>query len=133
VYEAPAAVLLYAAARALESLTLERDLLHAKADLSSRYARLVYNGLWFSPLRHALDAFVGTAQPAVTGEVRLRLAKGSLQVGGPPPRSLYDHSLATYEEGDAFRHAAAAGFIHIFSLPTRTWAESQRAGETVAS
>ncbi len=127
VYEAPAAALLYAAYGALESLTVERDLQHLKAELAHRYAALVYNGLWFSPTKAALDAFVATSQPVVTGEVRVRLYKGQAQVvGRRAPVSLYDHGLATYEEGDAFQHGAAAGFIHIWSLPTRTWAASQQ-------
>ena len=133
VYEAPAATVLYAAHGALEGLTVERDLAFLKAELSLRYARLVYNGLWFSPLREALDAFVQTAQRDVTGEVRVRLYKGSAQVvGRRSPVSLYDHGLATYEEGDVFDHAASAGFIHIWSLPARTWAqarEAQRQGQ----
>jgi argininosuccinate synthase len=128
VYEAPAATVLYAAHGALEGLTVERDLAFLKAELSLRYARLVYNGLWFSPLREALDAFVQTAQRDVTGEVRVRLYKGSaLVVGRRSPVSLYDHGLATYEEGDVFDHAASAGFIHIWSLPARTWAQAREA------
>jgi argininosuccinate synthase len=127
VYEAPAAALLYAAHGALESLTVERDLQHLKAELAHRYASLVYNGLWFSPTKAALDAFVATAQPVVTGEVRVRLYKGHAQVvGRRAPVSLYDHGLATYEEGDAFQHGAAAGFIHIWSLPTKTWAATRQ-------
>jgi argininosuccinate synthase len=122
VYEAPAASVLYPALRALESLVLERDLQHQKDELASRYARLVYNGLWYSPLREALDAFVAQAQSATTGEVRMRLGGGSARVvGRRAAQSLYDHGLATYEEGDAFRHGAAAGFIHLWSLPLRTW------------
>ncbi len=132
VYEAPGAITLYAAQQALESLVLERDLRAVKAELSLKYATLVYNGLWFSPLRAALDAFVRTSRSALTGEVRLRLFKGHLQVvGRRAPASLYDHGLATYEEGDAFDHSAAAGFIHIFSLPTRTWAAGRSSGAPV--
>jgi argininosuccinate synthase len=132
VYEAPAPALLYAAHQALESLVLERDLRAVKAELSLKYATLVYNGLWFSPLRAALDAFVRSSQAALTGEVRLRLFKGHAQVvGRRAPASLYDHGLATYEEGDAFDHSAAAGFIHIFSLPTRTWAAGRASGAPV--
>jgi argininosuccinate synthase len=132
VYEAPAAALLFAAHGAVEDLTLERDLLHTKAELAARYATLAYNGLWFSPLREALDAFVDATQPAVSGEARVRLYKGRAQVvGRRAPVSLYDHGLATYEEGDAFQHGAAAGFIHIWSLPTKTWAASRDGGVTI--
>jgi argininosuccinate synthase len=132
VYEAPGAMTLYAAIGALESLVLERDLRAVKAELSLKYATLVYNGLWFSPLRAALDAFVRSSKSALTGEVRLRLFKGHIQVvGRRAPASLYDHGLATYEEGDAFDHSSAAGFIHIFSLPTRTWAAGRASGAPV--
>jgi argininosuccinate synthase len=97
-------------------------LAHAKSGLAQRYAELVYNGLWYSPLREALAAFMETAAAVVTGEARVRLYRGSCQiVGRRASGSLYDHGLATYEEGDSFQHQAAAGFIHVWSLPTKTW------------
>ena len=123
IYEVPAAALLLAAYAGVEELVCERDLAHAKAGLALRYAELVYNGLWFSPLRLALDAFMHHAAATVTGEARVRLFRGACQVvGRRAPDSLYDHGLATYEEGDRFQHQAAAGFIHVWSLPTKTWA-----------
>ena len=123
VYEVPAAALLLTAYAGVEELVIERDLAHTKAPLGLRYAELVYNGLWFSPLRLALQAFMNEAASAVTGEVRVRLFRGSCAVvGRRAPRSLYDHALATYEQGDAYQHGAAAGFIHVWSLGTKTWA-----------
>jgi argininosuccinate synthase len=122
VYEVPAATLLFAAYQGVEDLVCERDLAHVKAGLAQRYAELVYNGLWYSPLRDALSAFMSSASAAVTGEARVRLFRGSCQlVGRRAPASLYDHGLATYEVGDSFQHQAAAGFIHVWSLPTKTW------------
>jgi argininosuccinate synthase len=134
VYESPAAVVLHAAHRELESLVLPRDLLRLKRELGVKYADLVYNGLWFTPTRKAIDAFAASTQPQVTGEVRLRLFKGECRVTGRrSPYALYDHSLATYEKGDAFDHTAAEGFIKLWGLPVETVARqagrvSARAG-----
>ncbi len=123
VYETPAAALLMAAYAGVEELVCERDLAHAKAELAGRYATLVYNGLWFSPLRAAMAAFMDTTAGAVSGTARVRLYRGSCAVTGRKAvSSLYDHGLATYEQGDSFQHGAAAGFIHVWSLPTKTWA-----------
>ncbi len=121
VYEAPAAVVLHAAHRELESLVTARDLIRLKRELGVKYADLVYNGLWFTPMRQAIDAFVSTMQPQVTGEVRLRLFKGECRVAGRrSPFALYDHGLATYEKGDTFDHTAAEGFIKLWGLPVET-------------
>ena len=127
VYEVPAATALMTAHDDLERMTLERDVARFKRSISDRYAELVYNGLWFSPLRAALDAFVDETQRYVTGEVKLRLWKGSAQpLGRRSPFGLYDTSLATYGSADdAFRHEDAAGFIRLWSLPVRVWAERQ--------
>jgi argininosuccinate synthase len=131
VYETPAAALLMAAYAGVEELVCERDLAHAKAELAGRYATLVYNGLWFSPLRAAMAAFMDTAAGSVTGTARLRLYRGSCAVTGRKAEtSLYDHGLATYEQGDRFQHGAAAGFIHVWSLPTKTWAAATEAAES---
>jgi len=119
VYEAPAAVALIAAHKDLESLTLPRETYHMKQLIDQKYAEMAYFGLWFSPLREALDAFIEKTQETVTGVVRLRLFKGSVAVAGrKSPHSLYDHALATYDKDDAFNHAASEGFIQIFGLPT---------------
>jgi argininosuccinate synthase len=124
IYEAPAALTLIAAHSDLETLTLERRLAREKRALEATWADLVYEGQWFSPLRDALDAFADTTQRAVTGDVRVRLGAGSCTpVGRRSTRSLYDHSLATYEEGDTFDQADAAGFVRLWGLPTKRWAE----------
>jgi argininosuccinate synthase len=131
VYEVPAAAVLIAAHTDLEGLTLERDVARFKRSIEDRYADLVYNGLWFSPLRTALDAFVDETQRFVTGEVKMRLSKGVAHpVGRRSPHGLYDSSLATYgSQTDSFEHADAAGFIRLWSLPLRVWAERQGRGE----
>jgi argininosuccinate synthase len=121
VYEAPAAVVLHAAHRDLQALVVDRDLDRLAHQLSTQYADLVYNGLWFTPMREALDAFVRQVQERVTGTVRVKLFKGQCTaVGRQSPFALYDRGLATYDEGDAFDHEAARGFIQIFGLPAET-------------
>ncbi|MYD70317.1 MAG: argininosuccinate synthase [Acidobacteria bacterium] len=128
IYEAPAATVLHAAHRELEALVVPRDLERLKAGLSRVYADLVYDGLWFSATREAIDAFVGSVQRYVTGTVRLKLSKGSCcVVGRRSPASLYDTALATYDEGDAFDHEAAEGFIRIWGLPIANAAAKRRA------
>jgi argininosuccinate synthase len=130
VYETPAAALLLTAYAGVEELVCDRDLAHMKAELAARYATLVYNGLWFSPLRSALDAFMAQTSAAVTGTARVKLYRGSCAIAGRRADSaLYDHGLATYEQGDSFQHGAAAGFIHIWSLPSKTWSAAERARE----
>jgi argininosuccinate synthase len=112
-----------AAHRELEALTLDRDVLHEKARLEIRYAELVYDGLWFSPLREALDGFVAETQKAVTGEVRLEFSAGRCQVTGRRAQhALYRPDLATYDAGDTFDHEAGRGFVALWGLPARTWA-----------
>jgi argininosuccinate synthase len=123
VYECPAATVLGRAHQALEALVLPRDLLDFQRTVASRYSNLVYDGLWFTPLREALDAFVASTQERVTGDVSVKLFKGSATVvGRASPYSLYDHALATYSQGDRFRQSMAEGFIYVWGLPARTWA-----------
>jgi argininosuccinate synthase len=123
VYEAPAALALIQAHRDLESLTLERGVAREKQRLELRWAELVYEGLWFSPLREAIDAFCATTQRAVSGEVKLRFsAGGCMPVARRSRHSLYDHSLATYGDQDAFDQKDAAGFVRLWALPTSQWA-----------
>ena len=131
VYECPGALALLAAHADLEDLTLERDVHHEKARLEPRWAELVYDGMWFSPLKQALDAFVTETQRHVTGEVRLTVAApGVLRVvGRRSPVALYDHGLATYDRDDTFRHQDAEGFVRLWGLGVRTWAERQGAGD----
>ena len=126
VYEAPAAVVLHQAHRALEQLCLTKDQSRFKERLAQEYADVVYNGLWFSGHRRDLDAYVRSTQRHVSGTVRVRLHKGSSTVAGRrSDESLYRHDLATYDAGDTFDHQASAGFIHVYGLPTRTQAERQ--------
>jgi argininosuccinate synthase len=118
IYEAPSAVVLHAAHKELQKLVTTRDLDRLARFVSLQYADLVYNGLWFTPAREALDAFVEKVQERVTGAVRLKLFKGDCRiVGRQSPFALYDHGLATYDAGDTFDQSAAEGFIKIFGLP----------------
>ena len=128
-YEAPGALALMMAHADLESITLERDLQREKFRLEHRYAELVYDGLWFSPLREALDAFIDSSQQHVTGDVRLKLQPGRCDVvGRRAPASLYDYGLATYDAADRFRHADSEGFVRIWGLGVQTWSGVQGPG-----
>jgi argininosuccinate synthase len=127
IYEVPGALATILAHRDLEDLTLDRDVLHEKARMEVRYAELVYDGLWFSPLKAALDAFVAETQASVTGEVRLEFSPGRCQViGRRAARSLYRPDLATYDADDVFDHDAGRGFVALWGLPARTWARVNR-------
>ena len=126
IYEAPAAVALHATHKSLEGLTLSKDQARAKVRIAQEYADVVYNGLWFTHHRQDLDAYVRSTQRFVTGDVRLRLHKGSCTVvGRSSPHSLYQYNLATYDPGDAYDQAAAEGFISIYGLPVRTQNQAQ--------
>src|SRR3546814_17660840 len=112
--------------RDLEGICLERDLQREKARLEPRYAELVYDGLWFSPLKQALDAFMVESQRYVTGDVRLHLSPGSCEVTGRrSPHSLYAYGLPTYDAAQRFRHADSAGFTRLWGLSFHTWAGLQ--------
>jgi argininosuccinate synthase len=127
-YEVPAALSIIHAHRALEDLTLERDLAHHKPSLEARWADLVYDGQWFGPLRAAIDAYIGATQADVVGEVRLRFEPGACTVvGRRSDRSLYDPSLATYGGEDAFDQSDAKGYLRLYGLPLRVWAAKQGA------
>jgi argininosuccinate synthase len=124
VYEAPGAIALITAHQELEDLTVERDLRRFKFGIEQRWTELVYDGLWFSPLRRALDQFVEASQRHVTGEVRLRLANGSaVATGRRGAGSLYDFNLATYDTGDSFDQSLAKGFVQLWGLPSRIAAQ----------
>ncbi|HYK85579.1 MAG TPA: argininosuccinate synthase [Ktedonobacteraceae bacterium] len=126
VYEAPAAVVLHTAHKALESLTLSRDQSRFKEIVSGEYARLIYNGQWYSALHQDLATYVHSTQRFVSGTVRVKLAHGHCAiVGRKSEHSLYSHSLATYDSGDQFDHNAALGFIKLWSLPLTTQAQAQ--------
>ncbi len=131
VYECPAALALIMAHADLEGLTLERDLAHEKARLEPRFAEVVYDGMWFSPLRNALSAFMASTQQHVTGEVRLRLSPGggAQVVGRRSASGLYVYDLATYDAADAFNHLDAEGFVRLFGLGIQTWAARQGGAE----
>jgi argininosuccinate synthase len=123
IYEAPAALTIMAAHRELETLTLTRDVLRFKTTVEQRYAELAYEGLWFTPLKSSLDAFVAETQKTVTGTVRLKLYKGNCTiVGRKAPNALYSKDLATYDPNGTFDESAAAGFIALWGLSARQWA-----------
>ncbi len=127
IYEAPAAVTLHAAHQALENMTLSKEQARTKARIAQEYADLVYNGLWFTAHREDLDTYVQSTQRYVTGDVRVRLHRGTCTVvGRTAPQALYQHQLATYDRGDTFDHSAAEGFISIYGLPVRTQNRVQR-------
>ncbi|MBD3271278.1 MAG: argininosuccinate synthase [Elusimicrobia bacterium] len=127
VYESPAATVLYAAHRELESLVLDRDTAYRKQLLSLRYSTLIYNGLWFTEEREALDAFFNVTQKNVTGTVKLKLYKGNVVVmGRQSPYSLYDMDLATFEEDSLYNQQDAEGFINLYGLPIKVRALKQK-------
>ena len=126
IYEAPAAVVLHTAHQALESLTLGRDQARFKETVAAEYARLIYDGQWYSALHQDLAAYVQSTQRFVSGTVRVKLSRGHCAViGRRSEHSLYNHSLATYDSGDQFDHNAALGFIKLWSLPLSTQAQAQ--------
>ncbi len=127
IYEAPALLLLINAHRDLESLTLTADITNYKRGIEQTYSELIYQGLWYSPLKEALDAFIQKTQERVSGSVRIKLFKGNATiVGRKSANSIYAPDLATYGAEDQFDHKAAEGFIYIWGLPTRVWAEKTK-------
>lgn len=134
-YEVPAAKVLIDAHKALETLCLDGDTQHYKLGIEQQWATAVYQGMWFSPLKMALDSFCAATQHFVTGVVKMRLYKGSCSVTGrKSPYSLYDFGLASYGAADAFNHGAAKGFIELHGLPVTTWSAKQGpAAEELAS
>lgn len=124
VYENPAALILIQAHKELEFLTLTREVIQFKTTIDQKMAQLIYDGLWFSPLKQALDAFIDETQQVVNGTVRVKLWKGThTVVGRKSENSLYNEELATYSKGDAFDHHAAVGFIKLWGLPTKVFTE----------
>jgi argininosuccinate synthase len=127
IYEAPGAMVLITAHSELESVCVERDLARFKRQAGQRWTELVYDGLWYSPLKQALDAFMTQASEHVTGDVRLTLHAGRAVVTGRrSPASLYDFSLATYDSGDTFDQDLAKGFVELWGLPSKIAAERDR-------
>lgn len=120
VYETPAGTVLYEAHEHLEHLCLDKQTYHFKQNIANKFAELVYNGEWFSPLREALSAFIDNTQKTVTGKVKLKLYKGNVVVAGvTSPYSLYSESLASFTTGELFNHKDAEGFINLFGLPLK--------------
>jgi argininosuccinate synthase len=123
IYETPGGTLITTAHRELESLTLEREVAHYKQTLALKYADLVYNGLWFTPLREALDSFFAKTQENVTGTVKLSLYKGNIGIAGrTSPFSLYSNELSSFTMGESYDQKDAKGFIRILALPARVQA-----------
>ena len=134
IYEAPAATILHFAHTELERLTLDKSVFHMKRQLASEYANLVYNGLWFSPLKSALDAFVTETQKTVSGSVKVKLYRGTVGIAGRSSRhSLYNAKLATYTSEDQFDHHSSEGFIKIFGLPLKTFYQVQHGSNGAAA
>ena len=126
VYENPGGAILYYAHRELEYLCLDRTTLHYKELVANQYAELVYNGMWFSQLREALDAFVDSTQRTVTGTVKLKLYKGNIiSAGSKSEFSLYSHDFVTFEEDDVYNQADGTGFVNLFGLPLKVRALMQ--------
>ena len=120
VYEAPGAMVLITAHQELENVTIEREQARFKRQVEQRWGELVYDGLWFSPLKRSLDAFLADTQTHVTGEIRIVLHGGSAVVNGRrSPSSLYDFNLATYDEGDSFDQSLAKGFVQLHGLSSK--------------
>ena len=130
VYENPGALILINAHKELEFLTLTREVLQFKSTVDQQFAKLIYDGLWYSPLKAALDAFVDETQKSVTGVVRVKLHKGThFVVARKSDLSLYNEELATYTQGDAFDHNAAVGFIKLWGLSTKVYSEIHKKQE----
>jgi len=130
IYEAPAAIVLIEAHRALESLTLTRETLHFKPILEAKFSELVYYGLWYDPLRAAIMAAIDSTQDKVSGRVKVKMYKGSCTVVGRESEfSLYDYKLATYDRADEFSHRSSEGFIELWGLPLKVWGLKQGGGE----
>lgn len=130
VYETPGGTILYHAHKALETLCLDKETQHFKQGVSNKFAELVYNGLWFTPLRESLSAFVDQTQQTVTGEVKLKLYKGNISnVSLTSPYSLYNEEFASFGEDEVYNQADAAGFINLFGLPITVQALLNKVGE----
>lgn len=124
VYETPGGTILYHAHEVLETICLDKETMHFKSGLAQKYADLVYNGQWFTPLREALDAFVDETQKTVTGDVKMKLYKGNIiNAGVESPYTLYDETTASFGEDDGYNQADSAGFINLFGLPIKEHAK----------
>lgn len=127
VYETPGGAILYHAHNKLEEITLDKETYHYKQGISLKFADIVYNGQWFTPLRQALSAFVDSTQQYVTGDVKLKLYKGNIiDAGVISPYSLYDEEVATFSEDQVYNQADATGFINLFGLPLKVMAQKRK-------
>ena len=127
VYETPGGAILYHAHNKLEEITLDKETYHYKQGISLKFADIVYNGQWFTPLRQALSAFVDSTQQYVTGDVKLKLYKGNIiDAGVTSPYSLYDEEVATFSEDQVYNQADATGFINLFGLPLKVMAQKRK-------
>ena len=127
VYETPGGTILYHAHEVLETLCLDKETQHYKQQVALKFADIVYNGQWFTPLREALSAFVDETQTTVTGEVKLKLYKGNIiNAGVTSPYSLYNEDIATFGEDDFYDQKDSAGFINLFGLPIKVRALMQQ-------
>ena len=132
IYEAPGAIALITAHQELESVTIERDLARFKRSVDQRWGELAYDGLWYSPLKRSLDAFIESTQGHVSGDIRLTLHGGrAVPTGRRSTAGLYDFNLATYDSGDSFDQSLAKGFVELWGLPSKIAArrDSRVAGE----
>ena len=126
VYETPGGTILYKAHEVLETITLDKDTQHYKYLVAQKYAELVYDGKWFTPLREALQAFVDKTQETVTGDVKLKLYKGNIiNAGVTSPYSLYNEEVATFDEDNVYDQSDAQGFINLFGLPITVRAKAE--------
>ena len=127
VYETPGGTILYHAHDVLETITLDKETARVKQYLSIKFADIVYNGQWFTPLREAMSAFVTETQKTVTGDVRLKLYKGNIiNAGVTSPYTLYDEEVATFDEDNVYNQADSAGFINLFGLPIKVRAKLEQ-------
>jgi argininosuccinate synthase len=124
VYETPGGEIIYHAHEVLETICIDKETMHYKALIAQKLAEQVYNGLWYSPLTEAIVSFVKTTQKYVTGDVKLKLYKGNIiNAGVTSPFSLYDPEIATFDEDEVYDQADSAGFINLFGLPTKVYAQ----------
>ena len=134
VYETPGGTILYEAHQQLEELILDRDTYALKADLGNKFAQIVYEGKWFTPLREAVQAFIESTQRYVTGEVKFKLYKGNIiKAGTTSPYSLYNESIASFTTGDLYDHHDAEGFINLFGLASKVRAMKMQEAEGLSN
>ncbi|MGD0566661.1 MAG: argininosuccinate synthase [Candidatus Goldiibacteriota bacterium] len=132
-YETPGGTILFAAHRELEEITMDRDTFHYKQQVGIKYGELIYNGMWFAPLREAISAFIDKTQETVTGSVKLKLYKGNIRVAGKTsPFSMYSEAMATFEEEEVYNQKDAEGFINLFGLQLKIFNQVRKKTKTKA-